>query len=63
MLTETLLIIPFPVIGRCSPVSVLTSHGLQGKWEKIYLSQVASGMILQIHRRLPVCKFSVNIAA
>jgi hypothetical protein len=31
-LTEILLVIPFPVIGRCSPVS--TPHWLQGKCAK-----------------------------
>jgi hypothetical protein len=39
MLTETLLSIPFPVIGRCSQVR--TSHWLQGKCARINLSQAA----------------------
>jgi hypothetical protein len=61
MLTETLLRIPFSVIGQCS--LVLTSHWLQGKCARIYLSQAASGMILQNHWRLPVSIFSVKITA
>jgi hypothetical protein len=56
ILTETLLIIPFSVIGRCSPVS--TSHWLQGKCARIIMSQAASGMILQNYRRHPVSFFS-----
>jgi hypothetical protein len=52
MLTETLLRISFSVIGQCSLVP--TSHWLQGKCTGIYLSQAASGMILQNHWRLPV---------
>jgi hypothetical protein len=61
MLTETLLRIPFSVIGRCSLVP--TSHWLQGKCSRINLSQAASGMILQNHRRLSVSIFSVKFAA
>ncbi len=41
----------------------LISHWLQGKCTKIKLSQAASGMILQNHRRLPVSIFSAKIAA
>ena len=36
---------------------------LQYLCARINLSQAASGMILQIHRRLPVSIFSVKIAA
>jgi hypothetical protein len=62
MLTETVLKIPFSVIGRCSLVP--TSHRLQGKRARNNLSQVvASGMILQNHKRLPVSIFGVKIAA
>ncbi len=61
MLTETLLRIPFSVIGRCS--LVLTSQRLQGKCARINLSPAASGIILQNHRRLSVSIFSVKIAA
>ncbi len=61
MLTETLLGIPFSVIGRCSLVPA--SHWLQGKCARINMSQAASGMILQNHRRLPVSILSVKIAA
>jgi hypothetical protein len=50
MPTETLLRIPFSLIGRCSLVQ--TSHWLQGKCARINLPQSASGMILQKHRRL-----------
>ncbi len=52
---------PFAVIGWCSLVP--TFHYLQGQCARIKLSQLASGMILQNHRRLPVCIFSVKIAA
>jgi hypothetical protein len=45
MLTETLIRIPFSAIGQCSLVP--TSHWLQGKRERINLSQAASGMILK----------------
>jgi hypothetical protein len=62
MLIETLLGIPFFVIGRCSPMHA-GSHWLPGKWTRINLSQAASGMILQNHRRLPVSIFIVKIAA
>ncbi len=56
MLTETLLRIPFSVIGWCS----LYCRPLAAS---INLSQVASGMALQIHRgRLPVNIFNVKIA-
>jgi hypothetical protein len=61
MLTETLLRITISVIGQCSLVP--TSHWLQGKYARFNLSQAASGMILQNHRRLPVSIFSVKIAA
>jgi hypothetical protein len=60
MLTETLLRIPFSVIGRCSLVP--NSHWLQRKCARINLSQAASGMILQNHRQLPVCIVIVQIA-
>ncbi len=60
MLTETLLRIPFSVIGRCSLVP--NSHWLQGKCAKINLSQAASGLTLQNHWRLPVSIFSVKMA-
>jgi hypothetical protein len=52
MLTETLLKIPYSVIGRCYLVP--TSQLAAGKCTRINLSQVASGMILDNHRRLPV---------
>jgi hypothetical protein len=42
---------------------VPSSHWLQGKCARINLSQAASGIILQDHRRLPVSIFSVKIAA
>jgi hypothetical protein len=61
MLTETLFKTPFSVIGRCSLVP--TSHWLRGKCAKINLSQAASGLILQHHRRLPVSIFRDKIAA
>jgi hypothetical protein len=61
MLTETLLKISFYVTGRCSLLP--TSHWLQGKCARINLSQAAFGMILQNHRQLPVCIFSVKSAA
>jgi hypothetical protein len=57
MLTETLLGIPFPVIG-----DVLKCQPPMGKCARINLSQVASSLILQNHRRLPVSVFSVKIA-
>jgi hypothetical protein len=61
MLTETLLRIPFSVIGRCSLVP--TSHWLQRKCARINLSPEAFGIILKNHRRIPVSIFSVKIAA
>jgi hypothetical protein len=51
MLAETLLRISF------------FCDRLQGKCTRINLSQSASGMILQNHRRLPVNIFSVEIPA
>jgi hypothetical protein len=48
-------------IGQCSLVP--TSHWLQGKCVRIYLSKAASGMNLQNQRRLPVCIFCVKITA
>ncbi len=60
MLTETLLRIPFSVIGRCSLVP--TSNLLQGKCARINLSLAAFRIILQNYRRLPVSIFSVKIA-
>ncbi len=54
MLTETLLRIPLSVIDLSSLVSTSA---------RIDLSQAASGMILQNHRRLSVRIFSVKIAA
>jgi hypothetical protein len=61
MLTETLLRIPFFVIGRCSLVP--TSHWLQVKCARINLAPAAFGIILQNHRRLLVSIFNVKIAA
>jgi hypothetical protein len=63
MLTETRLRVPFSVIGR--RYQVPASLWLQGKCARIYLSQAASGMILQnyIHRRLPASIFSDKIGA
>jgi hypothetical protein len=61
MLTETLLRIPFSVIGRSSLVQ--TSHWLQRKCARKNLSQLASGMIFLNHRRLPVSIFVVKMAA
>jgi hypothetical protein len=50
MITGTLLKIPLSVIGQCSLVP--TSHWLQGKNVRIYLSKAASCMHLlcQNHR-------------
>jgi hypothetical protein len=59
MLTETILRIPFSVIGRCSLVA--TSHWLQGA--RINVSKAALGMILQNHRWLPVSIVSIKITA
>jgi hypothetical protein len=50
MLTETLLKIPFSVIGPSSLMS--TSHWMQGKLARFKVSQAASGIILQNRRRL-----------
>jgi hypothetical protein len=61
MLTETLLKIYFSVKGQCYLVP--TSHWLQGKCARSNLSQAALGIILQNHKQLPVCNFSVKIAA
>ncbi len=61
MLTETLLRIPFSVIGRCSLVPTLP--WLQVKCARTNLLQTASGMILQSHKQVPVSIFSVKIAA
>ncbi len=58
---ETLLRIPYSLIGQCSLVP--TSHGLQEKCTRIHLSHAAFGMILHNHRRLPVSIFSVKIGA
>jgi hypothetical protein len=68
---ETLLRIPFSLIGRCSVMP--TSHLLQEKCTRIHLSHAAFGMILQNHAaigmilqnhgRLPVSIFSVKIGA
>jgi hypothetical protein len=41
---------------------VPTLHWLQGKYARINLSQLASGMILQNHRQVPVSIFSFKIA-
>ena len=60
MLTETLLKIPFSVIGRCSSSADL--QWLKGRCARIYLSQAASGMIFQNHRLLPVSIVIVKIA-
>jgi hypothetical protein len=51
----------FSVIGRCS--LVLTSHCLHGKYARINLPQVASGMTLQTNGQLPVCIFIAKITA
>jgi hypothetical protein len=56
-ISETLLRIPFSVIGRYSSMSA--SHWLQDKCARINLSQATSGKILLNHRRLSV---SVKIA-
>jgi hypothetical protein len=61
MLTETVLRIPFSVIGRCSLGP--TSHWLQGKCARIILFPAAFGIILQNHRGLPVSIFSFKITA
>jgi hypothetical protein len=61
MFTETLLRIIFFVVCQCSIVPA--SRWLPGKCARINLSQAASGMIFQNHRRLPVSIFSVKIAA
>ena len=58
MLTETLLIVPFSMIGRCSLVP--TSHWLLGKCARINSSPAAFSIILQNHSRLPVSIFSVK---
>jgi hypothetical protein len=60
MLSETLLRIPFSVIGRCS---LVPTSWLEEKCARTYLSQAASGMILQNHRRLPVRISIVKAAA
>ncbi len=60
MITETLLKIHFSVNGQFSVV--LNSHWLQGKCARINLSQAALGIILQNHKQLPVCIFSLKIA-
>ncbi len=59
MLTETLIRIPFIVIGRSS--SAFTPHWLKCKWAKIYLSQAAIRIILQDQGWLPVCIFRFRI--
>ncbi len=59
ILTETILRIPFSVIGQCSQVP--TSHWLHGKCARMK-SQADSSMTLQNHRWLPVSIFSVKIA-
>ncbi len=62
LLTEVKPFSEFPsVIGRCSLVP--TSHWLQGKCARNDLSQAASGIILQNHRRLPVSISVSKIAA
>jgi hypothetical protein len=58
MLTETRLRIPFSVIGRCYLMP--TSYWLQGKCAGIYLSQAASGMILQNRRWFPAALGSLK---
>jgi hypothetical protein len=55
MLTETLLIIPFYVIGRCSLVP--TSHWLQGNAQEL-TCQTGFRYDFQHHRRFPSCKHS-----
>jgi hypothetical protein len=42
---------------------LLTTHWLQGKCARIILTQTASCMIVQNHRRLPVRIFSAKIAS
>jgi hypothetical protein len=54
MLTKNLLRIPFSVSGQCSLGP--TSHGLQGKFAGINLSQAVSNRILQNHRRHFQCQ-------
>jgi hypothetical protein len=61
MLTETVLKIPFYVIGQYFLVP--TSHWLQGKCTRINFSRAASGVILHNHKQLPVSIFSVKITA
>ncbi len=63
MLTETLLRIPFFVIGRCSLVLTADLSAAAGKISENQLSPAAFGIILKVHRRLPVSIFSVKIAA
>jgi len=46
MLGETLIRIPFSVIGRCSLLP--TSHWLEGKCARINLPQATSGRIYRI---------------
>jgi hypothetical protein len=59
MLTETLLLIPFSVIVRCSPVP--TSHWLQGKCARMCIFSVkiaALGSLKQITGRVSSTMFS-----
>ncbi len=64
MRTETLLKIPFIVTGRCSsssrPFSLIICNE---NAPKFCCQQAAFSMILQDHRWLPFCLFSVKIAA
>jgi hypothetical protein len=62
MLTETHPMIPFSVIGQCSPL--LTPHWLQGKWQwaRNNLLQAASRIVLQNYRQLPIYIFIVKTA-
>jgi hypothetical protein len=57
MLTETLLTIPFSVIGQCSLVP--TSHWLQGKCGRNNLSQAAACKHFQCQNRC--CRVFENV--
>jgi hypothetical protein len=61
MLFETLLRIPFHVIGRCSLMP--TSNWLQGKCALINPLLAVFGMVLQNRKWIPLSIFSVKIAA
>jgi hypothetical protein len=59
--TKQLLTFYLFLFGPCPLVP--TSHWLQKKFARINMSQATSGMILQNYRQLPICIFSVKIAA